>query len=145
MALVMSAVFAAPALAHAELVAADPAPGEVVAGPVDQIILTFDSTITPMSQIQLIASDFGLAASWSQSVKGATLTATLDEPLPSGTYTLTWTAVSPDSHMTTGSFQFGVAQAKPRLPTWLVWILMVTGLAALMVGVLVWRRRYPAA
>ncbi len=134
-----------PALAHAALVSAKPGPGEVVPQSFSRIVLQFDDMITPQSQIQLVAADFELKGSWSQSVEGSTLTATLTEPLPPGTYTVAWTAVSLDTHSTTGSYQFAVSPAQAGSAAWGILVLIAAGLAAVVAGALAWRRRTPVA
>lgn len=132
---------ALPAWAHAELVSASPGPGEVVPDPLVKIVLEFDDEITDRSQIQLIGADLRLAANWSLDVEGKTLTATFEQNLPPGTYTVVWTAVTLDNHTTTGSYQFAVSQAMTAGTDWPVVVVMAVGFLVLGAGVVVWRRR----
>jgi len=141
----LAMVLAVPALAHAALVSASPGPGEVVAEPLTKIVLRFDDVITPQSQIALVAADFQLTASWSQSVEGSTLTAEFGDSLPPGTYTLVWTAVTQDKHTTTGSYQFAVSPAGGGDIDWPAILLLAIGFLALVAGVIVWRHRTSAA
>jgi hypothetical protein len=132
-----------PAWAHAELVSASPGPGEVVPEPLTKIVLMFDDEITDQSQIQLIAANFQLATNWSQTVENATLTAVFEQPLPPGTYTVIWTAVTPDGHTTTGSYQFALSQANNTAgASWPSLAMMAAGFLVVLVAVvLVWRQR----
>jgi methionine-rich copper-binding protein CopC len=132
---------AAPALAHAELVSAEPAPGETVTRPLKQIELHFDDEIMDQSQVALVASDFQLATNWTQSVDGSTLTVVLETGLPPGTYTVIWSAVTPDSHTTSGSYQFAVAGASILGWMWGAAGLVGASSLALLALVIVRRRR----
>jgi len=139
--MLLAVVYALPASAHAELVSASPGPGEVVPEPLTEIVLKFDDEITDQSQIQLIAADFQLAANWSQTVDGKTLTAAFEQSPPPGTYTVAWTAVTSDGHTTTGSYQFAVSQANSVAGGRPTLTMMAVGLVVLGAGLLVWRKR----
>jgi len=137
----LAVVSALPAWAHAELVSASPGPGEVVPEPLTEIVLKFDDEITDQSQILLIAADFQLAANWSQTVDGKTLTAAFEQSLPPGTYTVAWTAVTSDGHTTTGSYQFAVSQANSVAGGRTTLVMIAGGLLVIVAGLLVWRKR----
>jgi hypothetical protein len=106
-----------------------------------EIVLKFDDEITDESQILLIAADFQLGANWSQTVEGTTLTATLEQSPPPGTYTVAWTAVTSDGHTTTESYQFAVSQANSVAGGRPTLTMMAVGLLVLVAGLLVWRKR----
>jgi methionine-rich copper-binding protein CopC len=130
-----------PAQAHASLLSSKPGPGEVVPSPLTEITLEFDDQITDQSQIQLIGEDFAQVPTSTQSVEGAVLTAHFDRALSPGNYTVAWTAATPDSHTTSGSYQFSV-EGKPGAPS--VWVVVAVPAAvvlALVLGLLGWRRR----
>ena len=100
-----------PASAHARLKSARPAVGSTVTAAPASITLEFSEGVVPnFSGIAL--SDAGKPVQIGKAAKGddpATLTASIATKLAPGTYTVTWHAVSVDSHRTQGSFRFTVA------------------------------------
>jgi methionine-rich copper-binding protein CopC len=123
---------AVPAHAHAELVAAIPAPGSEVSQPLSEIRLTFSEPIADKSQILLLNANLQMIAGVSTRFDAAhplEMAATLPDLEP-GIYTVQWTAVSSDGHETSGSYQFSLAVPfngdTSRLPIW-QWILMIAG------------------
>jgi methionine-rich copper-binding protein CopC len=99
--------------AHARLLSADPAPGSVLRRSPAVISLRFsEPLVTGLCGMTLVDSQ-GRAAPLDkpQPVRGDPhrLTAAAPRPLPAGAYTLRWTALSTDTHRTTGSFGFRIA------------------------------------
>lgn len=100
-----------PALAHATLLSASPAPGEVAPATLKQIDLIFDSTLAPGSKLVMFTGNFlPVPGIVSQVEQGRQLSVHLPAPLLPGTYTLQWTAITLDGHSVEGSYQFGVSQ-----------------------------------
>ena len=100
------------ALAHAQLLKADPAVGGVAASPPTQIWLKFNEPIrVPPSAVRLTWPD-----GHQQVIKALTrdphTPAAVIAPLPGrlgpGRYTVEWRALSPDGHNTRGTFRFDV-------------------------------------
>jgi methionine-rich copper-binding protein CopC len=100
------------ALAHAQLVKADPAVGSTVAAGPSQIWLKFNEFIrVPPSAVRLTWPDGHKAV-----IKTLThdpkdreaVIAPLPEPLGAGRYSLEWRALSGDGHNTQGQFSFTV-------------------------------------
>ena len=101
---------AAPAFAHAIVVAAEPAVGAVVHGPKMQIMLRFNSRIdAERSRLTLTAPD-GSARALMPAPSDApdTLIAGVDG-LASGSYRLRWQVLAVDGHITRGDIPFTVA------------------------------------
>ena len=122
-----------PALAHAALLSASPAPGEVTPPTLSKITLTFDSVLAPGSTVVLFTRNFlPVAGIVAQVEKGRELSVHLAAPLKPGTYTVQWTAVTLDGHSVEGSYQFGVS---PGGASWGFWVPVSAG--ALVIGVLV--------
>lgn len=104
---------AAPASAHDVLVSSDPADGAELAESPTQITLTFNNDLSTLGGLMVLTDASGTeVASAAPTVEGPTATLPL-EPLPGGVYTLTWRAVSSDSHPIEGTSTFTVAQAEP--------------------------------
>ncbi|MGH2524071.1 MAG: copper resistance CopC family protein, partial [Anaerolineales bacterium] len=107
----MLAPSASPALAHASLVSADPAPGVTVPATFAEISLTFDEALIPGSTFTLFTNSFQKLEGISPRVEGVMLRAALPAPLAPSTYTVQWKAVTGDGHSVEGSYQFGVSEA----------------------------------
>jgi methionine-rich copper-binding protein CopC len=110
-ALTMAIVGAASVLAHADLIASEPAAGSTVAGSPSTIRLTFSQPLQNTSKIELFAGQFQPVTGLTTVVAGSEMRAVLGQPLAPATYTVQWTAVSDDGHSSEGSYQFAVAQA----------------------------------
>ena len=135
----LALVLASPALAHSELVSAEPAPGASVAGPVSVLTLKFSGTLAAGSDVELFAGAF-------QSIPGVTtaasenvLRARLADPIGVGTYTVQWLAIGADGHPTAGSYQFAVTD-RPARPLWL-WALLLAIPLVVAAATLAWRRK----
>ncbi len=104
--------------AHPRLVLALPAANSNTAT-TDQLKLTFSETLVPQfSGMSILMTDMpGMKMTSPMSVgkvtssvgaDGKTLVGTLQSPLPAGTYTLGWHAVTADTHRVEGSYSFTV-------------------------------------
>lgn len=108
-----AALLAAPAaLAHARLERASPAVGSTVRTPPDEIALRFSENIeASFSTVQVTGPENQRVDSGNPRVdeREKTVLRIPLKPLPPGIYTVTWRAVSVDTHVTNGDFKFTVA------------------------------------
>jgi methionine-rich copper-binding protein CopC len=100
------------AWAHARLIKASPAAGGTVASP-SEIRLKFTEALEPRFSSISLADASGavepLDAANVDPADHSTLIARVAKVLPAGIHTVTWRAVSVDTHRTQGSFKFTVA------------------------------------
>jgi copper transport protein len=108
---------AAPASAHAALIRTDPADGSVVQAAPQRVLLTFSEGVL-LSDDSLRVLDpqganvaVGTAAHADGKDSGSTATISLHPELGHGTYTVSWRAVSQDSHPVAGAFTFSIGTA----------------------------------
>jgi len=136
--LLMWGAIVGPVAAHTELVAAAPAPGAELRESPAEVRLTFSAPLDASSRVELLNESFAL-------VDGQTLhfdpVAPLEmaaqlPPLPAGTYTVQWVAVSTDEHTLTGTYSFSVAPAESPLAGRGGWLLAVGGL--LLLALIAW-------
>jgi copper resistance protein C len=102
------------ALAHAHLSGSDPEDGAVVDTATPDLTLTFSEGIeADFSTFTLVASESGEPVGNGLSPDAgsdpATVTLTVSEPLPPGSYTLQWEVLALDGHVTSGEVAFTVA------------------------------------
>ncbi len=101
------------ALAHSELVAAEPAPGAQLAESPAEIRLTFSEPVAASSQIVVMGENFqqveGLVPQFNPEQPQVVYTPL--PPLAEGVYTVQWTAASDDGHEISGSYSFSVTSA----------------------------------
>ena len=101
------------ASAHAMLERAEPAAGSTVATPPRQLVLTFTESVEPLfTTVQVrdpSGADVATGKPRTESGNGRKLILQLPV-LGRGKYTVTWHALSVDTHKTEGSFQFIVGQ-----------------------------------
>ena len=102
-------VAAAPALAHAELVSADPAPDSIVATVPAQVSATFDDELDgTKSSIVVIGPDGSTVGQGSVSATDTrTMTATIT-PAGAGPYEVRWTSVATDGDVLRATYTFTV-------------------------------------
>jgi copper transport protein len=105
-------MLAGPALAHAVLVHADPAPGAIVATPPVRLTLEFSEVVEVTADAVRVVRPDGaplakLRAGRDPASARRVITAVPDRLGP-GTYTVAWQAISIDGHLVSGSFQFAV-------------------------------------
>lgn len=106
-------LMASPAFAHAFLVKSDPPVGSTVKTAPHSLLLTFTEGLeVPFCSITVV-DGMGMHAESGkpQAVPGHTneMRVPLTVPMP-GRFTVTWHALSVDTHRTQGSFSFTVAQ-----------------------------------
>lgn len=118
LALIVLAVSSAPreAMAHAALVASEPAAGSVLAAAPDRVDLVFSE---PVAQLvfRLLSPGGSPADLLGASVDGARLTLPLPPDLAQGTHLVSWRVVSEDGHPIGGTlfFSVGAASAAPSV------------------------------
>jgi methionine-rich copper-binding protein CopC len=97
------------AQAHAHLTASEPAANATVAAP-RQLALHFSEKMIPKFSGLGLAKTGGAKVAVKSSVgkDGLTLIATPAQPLSPGAYTVTWHAVTADTHRMEGSYSFMV-------------------------------------
>jgi methionine-rich copper-binding protein CopC len=132
------AIAVLPAFAHATLLSASPAPGEVAPPTLKDITITFDSLLSPGNTVVMFSGTFlPVPGIVSQVERGQELAVHFPAPLLPGTYTVQWTAVTFDGHSVEGSYQFGVSKASGVSP-WVIWLPVTAGVmviaGTLMVG-----------
>lgn len=118
--LVVSAVLAlllggaGTASAHAALVSTDPAPDSVVATAPTRVLLTFSEGVTLSDNSVQVFDPSGKQADLGSAAhadgKDSTATVQLRGGLAQGTYTVSWRAVSDDSHPVSGAFTFSIGK-----------------------------------
>ncbi|MFZ1963067.1 MAG: copper homeostasis periplasmic binding protein CopC [Roseiarcus sp.] len=105
------ALAATAAAAHAQLEKAAPAVGSTVASPAE-IRLKFSEGVEPRFSSIALSSESGAAAPLGaptlDPADDSVLIAKVAKTLAPGVYTVTWHAVSVDTHKTQGSFDFTV-------------------------------------
>ena len=97
--------------AHALLDRAEPRVGSVVSKPPSVIRLTFTGGLEPRFCRVVVTGPSGFGgAGPARPVPGdaASLAVDLHAPVPPGTYTVRWRALSVDTHVTEGDFSFQV-------------------------------------
>ncbi|WP_029075495.1 copper resistance CopC/CopD family protein [Kaistia adipata] len=95
------------AMAHAALVASEPAAGSVLAAAPDQVELVFSEPVAPLV-FRLLGPDGEAAELAGAGVDGARLTLPLPPELPQGTQVLSWRVVSEDGHPIGGTLVFSI-------------------------------------
>ncbi|WP_203728426.1 copper resistance CopC/CopD family protein [Paractinoplanes durhamensis] len=103
---------AAPASAHAALVATDPGNGTIVPDAPNKVTLTFSESVQLVSgKIQVLAPDGSRADQGEPTVDGGTLTIPLRSGGGRGTYLVSFRVISADSHPIGGSITYSVGAA----------------------------------
>lgn len=128
-------VVATPVAAHAELLAADPSPGAVLAASPAEVRLTFSEPLLAGSTLVIFGEGFAQVAGISPVIDaqapeqiGAAMPA-----LSPGAYTVQWKAVSFDLHEVSGSYSFGVEVEEEGRGEAGVWWVLGVGAAGLLV------------
>jgi copper resistance protein C len=101
------------ALAHAQLQKATPAVGSTVQGSPREIRIKFSEGVELRFSGISLATDAGVSTSLGKQgldpADNSVLVAPILQALKPGIYTVTWRAVSVDTHKTQGSFNFTLA------------------------------------
>ncbi|MGB8402796.1 MAG: copper resistance protein CopC [Mycobacterium sp.] len=108
---------AAPARAHAVLVASDPVDGSTLTTAPARVSLTFDEPVRMIpGAVQVISSAGPKVDRGARLLSGGTvIELTLPADLGRGSYTAMWRLISADGHEVSGSVSFGVGQS-PNAP-----------------------------
>ena len=106
--IVLFAVSAVPASAHASLLSSNPADGETLEDAPEQLVLEFSEELDlPSTQVALVTPDGGTVELPPLSVDGNLLIQDVAFPEP-GTYTFSFRIVSADGHPVENSIEFTV-------------------------------------
>lgn len=118
LALVLPGFAAAPAHAHAVLVASDPIDGSTLTTGPARVSLTFDEPVRMVpGAVQVISSNGAKVDLGAGLASGGTVVElTLPEHLAKDSYTAMWRLISADGHEVTGSVSFGVGQSPTAPP-----------------------------
>jgi copper transport protein len=108
-ALVAALVGAAPAFAHASLLRAEPADGEVVATAPAKLQLFFNEPVSPLV-FRLIGPD-GVSVTPKATAENATVTIVAPPAMRQGTHVLSWRVISADGHPVGGALLFSIGAA----------------------------------
>ncbi len=138
-------VIASPvALAHAVLVASEPADGAMLADPPARLTLTFNEPVSPLV-VRLIGPDGMEQGITGVKQEGAVLAVAPSGELGNGTHLLSWRVVSADGHPVGGAVVFSVGAASesgpPSIPAasaatkYATWVTRVAIYLAMFVGV----------
>lgn len=93
--------------AHTSLSSSNPSEGQVVTENLEQIILTFGTSIEELSTMDLV-KDGNKIPLEEIKVENMQLTGTLAKPLENGSYIIQWTIVGEDGHPIKGEINFVV-------------------------------------
>ena len=108
---------AAPASAHAALVASDPAGNSVVPEAPNRVTLTFSESVQLVTgKIQVLAPDGSRADQGEPTLTGNTVTVPLKATAARGTYLVSFRVISADSHPVAGALTYSVG-APSAVPT----------------------------
>jgi copper transport protein len=103
---------AAPASAHAALVASDPGNGTIVPDAPNRVTLTFSESVQLVTgKVQVLAPDNSRADQGEPTVSGGTLTIPLRSGGGRGTYLVSYRVISADSHPVGGTITYSVGAA----------------------------------
>lgn len=103
---------AAPAAAHAALVASDPANGTIVPDAPNRVTLSFSESVQLLpGKIQVLAPDGSRADQGDPEGSGTTVTIPLRSGGSRGTYLVSFRVISADSHPVAGTLTFSVGAA----------------------------------
>ncbi|WP_062378135.1 copper resistance CopC/CopD family protein [Demequina pelophila] len=116
---VLLTVFAAgPAAAHTDLDISDPADGDRVRAPLEEVRLTFTLPVTPLGDAAVITGPGGpVPATVEQAEDGVVLVVTPATPLGAGDFAVTWTVAAQDGHPLDGDFAFVVEELGQASPS----------------------------
>ena len=107
-ALVILLALTEPASAHAFLLHASPAAGVMLSSTPKTIALDFSEALEPSFSDVTVVDGTGRSVAAAASVASGTKMGVALQPLKPGTYSITWHALSVDTHRTQGSFRFTV-------------------------------------
>ena len=109
-----------PASAHSRLLSISPADGASVPASPAEVVLTFNEEVNPeFVTVRVTDGEGTVVAGEGAAAEGAVVTLPVTEPVPAGSYKVTYRVVSADSHPISGATAFtveGDAQASPTSP-----------------------------
>ena len=153
-ALAFAALFLTPsfASAHAQLISTSPAANSILATPPAKVTLTWGEKVDTNAQQILLADSTGKALpthylfSFDPKSSQSTVTLTPIKTLLSGSYIVSWRAVSSDGHLVGGAYSFGVNQPPSKTSNsslvsypdkvlqFIFWALLVLAFGSVMAG-----------
>lgn len=104
----LALTYATTVFAHSHLGASNPADGDIVTEPLQEITLTFDGQIEIGSYIDLQAAAGEPVEVEEIKIGDGSLIGTFTEALPNDDYTVNWSIISADGHPLEGTFSFTV-------------------------------------
>ena len=105
-------LFAAPAVAHDELVSTSPADGTTVSSAPAEVLLVFgEPPVALGSEVQVLGPDGANVSAGALVLDGSTVRQALRAERPQGAYRVQWRVTSDDGHTVTGEFTFTAAAA----------------------------------
>ncbi len=110
-ALLLGLAASAPAAAHAELHASEPADGAVLQAPPARLALTFTAPtqITALRLLDAAGTEHPLAREGARRAPVGALSAAIPHPLPPGAYRVEYRGVSADGHVGGGTLRFRIS------------------------------------
>ena len=111
--LLIAALNATPAFAHAHLQSSIPDKDATVSTPLTEIVVTFNEPVTPAVMNVLDQDGQPVKTVGQPRAEGNSLHLPLTARLAPGHYTATWRVAGSDTHVVTGSLAFVVAKTAP--------------------------------
>ncbi len=112
LAFAIALLFPASAAAHAELTSTNPADGDELTGPPDEVVMTFGGELDPEGSGFVVTdangTEVGTGAVDLEVAERNEMRGAVDITGP-GEYTVSWTSAAADGHPEEGSFTFSVA------------------------------------
>lgn len=106
--------FSTSAFAHSHIQESNPADGDVVTEPLEEIVLEFDGGIEQGSFIEITTAAGEAVEVQVIEIGEGTLTGTVAEPLANDEYHVNWSIISADGHPLEGEFSFTVDAEIPE-------------------------------
>lgn len=106
--------FSTSAFAHSHIQGSNPADGDVVTEPLEEIVLEFDGGIEQGSFIEVTTTAGEAVEVQDIEIGEGTLTGTVAEPLANDEYQVNWSIISADGHPLEGEFTFTVDAEVPE-------------------------------
>lgn len=108
---------AAPAQAHDQLIQSSPAPEAALDASPTDITLSYSANIMDIGPMIVLQDAAGQDwATGEPIIDGTTVTSTIDDALPDGSYAINWRVVSSDGHPITGTIPFTVGAPTSDAP-----------------------------